>query len=184
MYLVAIFGCLTFSIDSMDLPGRISVLSALFLTVYAIQWVTIERLPRLPFATILDRVAHNIVGSLITLVIGACLSYRLGRPVHGCGLGCPDFDLELAETVDIITLCIVVAYTFVYSFLWETIHRAWVISKAAGWSRTWGEGKGMGNTSFVVEEGKAWQLQTTEEWFDKHENKFMGEGTQVDAATW
>ena len=34
------------------LPGRLSLLVALFLTCYAIQWVTIERLPRLPFATV------------------------------------------------------------------------------------------------------------------------------------
>ena len=184
LYLVSIFGCLTFAIESLDLPARISVLSALFLTVYAIQWVTIERLPRLPFNTILDHVAQNVVGSLIFLVMGACLSYRLARPVDGCDLGCLEFDLEVADMVDYITLGLVVAYLFFYSFLFSTLRGAWKISRASGWSRRWGQGKALGNTTFVVEEGKAWQLQTTEEWFEKHENKFMGEGTLVEAATW
>lgn len=49
LHLVSFFGLLTCNLEPADLPSRISVLSVLFLTVYAIQWVTIERLPRLPF---------------------------------------------------------------------------------------------------------------------------------------
>ena len=116
--------------------------------------------------------------------MGACLSYRLARPVDGCDLGCLEFDLEVAEMVDSITLGVVAAHLFFYSFLWSVVRGTWKISSANGWSRSWGQGKALGNTTFVVEEGKAWQLQTTEAWFEKHENKFMGEGTAVDAATW
>ena len=184
LYLVSVFGFMTYSIEPLELGSRISVLSALFLTVYAIQWVTIERLPRLPFATVLDGVAQSAVGSLIALVIGACFSYRMGRPRGGCGLGCLEFDLATAELIDFTVLGITFVYLFFYSFLYEVIYRASRVSQAFGWSRPWSEGPSISNKRFRVVKGKAWQLQTSEEWFSIHETKFMGEGTPVDAETW
>ena len=37
---------------------------------------------------------------------------------------------------------------------------------------------------FAPHEGMAYRLYTTELWAEEHENKFMGEGTEVDFKTW
>lgn len=100
LYLVSLFGLFTFVIEPADLTGRISVLSALFLTVYAIQWVTVERLPRLPFNTVLDGVAESVVAVLIFNVVGMCVAFRAGRPPGGCFGDCLDFSTADAESWD------------------------------------------------------------------------------------
>ena len=66
LYLVLIFAFMTyFSLEPSNLPSRISVVSALFLTIFGIQWLSIERLPRLPFNTILDTVASSAIAGLM-----------------------------------------------------------------------------------------------------------------------
>ena len=100
LYLVSLFGLFTFFLEPAMLAERVSVLSALFLTVYAIQWVTIERLPRLPFNTVLDGVAESVVGILIFNLAGMCVSFRAGRPPEGCFGDCVDFDTGKAEVWD------------------------------------------------------------------------------------
>ena len=102
LYLVSFFGLLTYFLEPVALSSRISVLSALIFTVYAIQWVTIERLPRLPFATVLDGVAQRVVASLMMILIGARVAHRAGRPTGGCWGGCVDFDEEAVEKVDFV----------------------------------------------------------------------------------
>ena len=184
LYLVSFFGLLTYALEPIDLSSRISVLSALFLTVYAIQWVTIERLPRLPFSTVLDGVAQSCVLSLIMIVIGACLAHRVGRPKGGCWADCLDFDLPAAEMVDYTSASIVLVYIFGYSLFYETVYSANKVSLESGWSRPWVLGKSLFNLNFVPLEGLAYRLETTEAWYDKYMNKYLGEGAVVDAATW
>jgi hypothetical protein len=89
LYLVLIFGFLTYySLDPSDLPSRISVVSAIFLTVFGIQWITIERLPRLQFSTILDQVVSSAIAGLMPMLVGACAAYKLAQPSGGtCGRG-------------------------------------------------------------------------------------------------
>jgi len=58
------------------------------------------------------------------------------------------------------------------------------INRQCGCFRPWNRGKSIGNTRFAPHAGTAWRLVTTEKWADVHENKFMGEGTPVDAKTW
>ena len=50
------------------------------------------------------------------------------------------------------------------------------MNKAVGWSRPWIQGKSLGAQNFAPLE--AWRLYTTEAWFEKHESKYMGEGTK------
>ncbi|GMI25751.1 hypothetical protein TrRE_jg13588, partial [Triparma retinervis] len=117
LYLVSFFGLLTYNLEPADLPSRISVLAALFLTVYAIQWVTIERLPRLPFSTIMDGVAQSVVRALILTAAGACVSFRVGRPPEGCSGECgDDFDTAAAEKIDLIFAVIVLVYIVGWSY--------------------------------------------------------------------
>ena len=58
------------------------------------------------------------------------------------------------------------------------------INRECGCFRPWTRGKSIGNTRFAPHAGTAWRLLTTEKWAEQHENKFMGEGTPVDAKTW
>ena len=82
LFLVALFGFAVFGLESDDLGTRLSILAALFLTTYAVQWIVIERLPRLPFSTVLDHVAQSVVTALLLMCLVSLASYRLGR--DGC----------------------------------------------------------------------------------------------------
>ena len=66
------FGLLCYYALEPTEPSRISIMAALFLTVFAIQWIAIERLPR-PFSTILDTVAQCAIGGLMMMLVGACV---------------------------------------------------------------------------------------------------------------
>ena len=57
-----------------ELANRFSILLTLFLTVFAIQWITTERLPKTPFLTKLDR---QIVLALAYIVLIAVSSMGL-----------------------------------------------------------------------------------------------------------
>eukprot|EP01052_Picozoa_sp_SAG31_P013718 SAG31_NODE_832_length_11660_cov_2.612091_6_plen_394_part_00 len=53
--LCAYFGLCVCVVPSEDLVGRLSLLLSLFLTVYAIQWVSVDRMPKTPELTLVDR---------------------------------------------------------------------------------------------------------------------------------
>ena len=183
LYLVSFFGLLTYNLEPADLPSRISVLAALFLTVYAIQWVTIERLPRLPFSTIMDGVAQSVVRALILTAAGACVSFRVGRPPEGCSGECgDDFDTAAAEKIDLIFAVIVLVYIVGWSYSYHVIYMSKMISDEHGWARPWGMGKAMSNKWF--EPRKAYRLMTDDNWFDVHNTKFMGEGDPISNDVW
>ena len=57
-------------------------MAALFLTVFAIQWIAIERLPRLPFSTILDTVAQCAIGGLMMMLVGDCVEINQWAARH------------------------------------------------------------------------------------------------------
>ena len=120
------FGLLCYyALEPTDLPSRISIMAALFLTVFAIQWIAIERLPRLPFSTILDTVAQCAIGGLMMMLVGACASYKLAAPSNGkCAPGdCPGFKMEQARRVDRLTLIVVLVYVVGYAFLYGLVYQ-------------------------------------------------------------
>ncbi|GMH91070.1 hypothetical protein TrST_g10010 [Triparma strigata] len=179
LYLVSFFGLLTYSIEPADLPSRISLVSALFFTVYAIQWVTIERLPRLPFSTVLDGVAQSVVSALILIAVGTCVSFKMGRPKGGCSGECgDDFDTEKAEVYDRIFAVVVMLYVGGYSFLYHVIYKSKQNENEHGWTRPWVAGRAMSNKWFGPIE--AYRLVTDEEFEDRTNKKFMGEGNRVE----
>ena len=194
LYLVLIFGFLTYySLEPSDLPSRISVVSALFLTVFGIQWLSIERLPRLPFNTILDTVASSAIAGLMLMLVGACTAYKLAQPTGGrCGGGdgaCAEeddflFDYGTAATVDMVVTVAAGVFIVCYAFLYGLLYQRSKINREVGWSRPWREGKSLGNMKFAPHKGMAYRLYTTEAWAEEHENKFMGEGTAVNFETW
>ena len=187
LYAVMVFGFLCYyALEPSDLPSRISVISALFLTVFGIQWISIERLPRLPFSTILDTVAQCAIGGLMFMLAGSCASYKLARPsVGSCGPDhCPGFDLDTARLVDWIVIAAAAVFIVVYAFLYGLLYRRWKTNAEVGWARPWTLGKALGNVRFAPHKNNAYRLYTTEAWADQHENKFMGEGSPVDTQIW
>jgi len=79
LYVCACFGLMTYFVEPDDLGTRLALLFALFLTCFAIQWVVVERLPNLPFLTILDEVAFFSVLFLFAIAGTQCCVYRLTR---------------------------------------------------------------------------------------------------------
>ena len=92
--------------------------------------------------------------------------------------------MEQARRVDRLTLIVVLIYVVGYAFLYGLVYQCLQINRQCGCFRPWTRGKSIGNTRFAPHPGTAWRLLTTEKWAELHENKFMGEGTPVDAKTW
>ena len=65
--LCAYFGLCTSLVPSSELEGRISLLLSLFLTIYAIQWVTSDRIPRTPELTKVDKLVSGVVVYLVSI---------------------------------------------------------------------------------------------------------------------
>ncbi|GMH77122.1 hypothetical protein TL16_g10075 [Triparma laevis f. inornata] len=183
LYLVSLFGLFTFFLEPADLPARCSVLSALFLTVYAIQWVTIERLPRLPFNTVLDSVAESVVGILIFNLAGMCVAFRAGRPEEGCFGDCLNFDIDAAQVWDTRFAAISTILVLGYSVMYQVVYQSWKISKKSGWTRTWPNGPTLFNKRMRVYD-QGFRLWTDEAFGEKHGKKFMGEGVLEPGETW
>jgi len=81
LYSTVFLGCMSYFVEADELGTRLSLLFALFLTCFAIQWVVLERLPNLPFLTLLDEVAFSAVSYLFLIALGQCVTYRVCRRV-------------------------------------------------------------------------------------------------------
>jgi hypothetical protein len=178
MLISAIFGFLTFATQPSELPSRLSILVALYLTCYAIQWVTIERLPRLPFNTVLDDVTSGCVFSLLLIAIGQSVSFQLGlKDVDfAAGDGYEDFDFKLARLCDTAVCAATLVYVVGYCLGYQFLYHVWYVYKSVSVNRRWIDGSAMRNKNFRPTE--AWRLKTTQEWVAKHRS-YLGIGEQV-----
>ena len=66
--------------DISQLGSRLSVIVAMFLTCFAIQWVILDRLPRVPYLTILDSIIFDAIGALGLMLVGACAAHKIAYP--------------------------------------------------------------------------------------------------------
>ncbi|CAD7958878.1 unnamed protein product [Amoebophrya sp. A25] len=207
LYLCACFGLVTFLTEPIELTGRLQMLFALFLTSFAIQWVTLERLPRLPFNTVLDDVVLHVVVSLATAGLGQGISYRVGREVaqgelpaeetgsSGRSSSASDldvdvsrrlnaFDFTLASYVDIATVFIIITYLIAYSLLgrFRKAFREGRVLKGAttGALRPWVAGKDFRNKVIRPGQGSLWTLDLTDEL--TRLGSFLGMGVLVEPA--
>ena len=187
LFMVALFGFIVFGLESDDLGTRISVLAALFLTAFAVQWVTIERLPRLPFSTILDHVAQSVVNALVLMCIVALISYRLGRPPNSCSAnddGDDDeidsctFNKELGAFIDIAGAALVMGFLLLETIGFRIFFSVWRSTKVTGWNRPWCEGLFLLNKRFVPHE--AYRLITDEAFVARNGSKFLGAGKRIE----
>ena len=103
-----LFGFLSFVISPDELSARLQIQVAIFLTCFAIQWLITERLPRIPYLTILDHFVFAAVSTLCVMSFGQCVSYSVGKRSVGFWQDIhSDFALWEARLVDIATLIVV-----------------------------------------------------------------------------
>ena len=122
---------------------------------------------------------YKVVLLVLILLVGGCVSYRVGRPDPRVGMV---FDFDSAELVDQVVALVAGVFVVLYSFLFGLVWQRRRVNQKFGWSRPWKAGKSLENLNFEALE--AYRLYTTEAWFERHESKYMGEGTMVDAETW
>ena len=175
LFLVALFGFAVFGLESNDLGTRLSILAALFLTTYAVQWIVIERLPRLPFSTVLDHVAQSVVTALLLMCLVSLASYRLGR--DGCDDDGCGFDRKLGGRVDAVGAAVVAAFLLLETVAYRIVYSASRSTKT-GWSRPWRKGGYLRNKRFVPYE--AYRLVTDEAFVAVNGRSFLGAGARVD----
>ena len=94
---VLAFGFLSYAVEFTDLGTRLSILITAFLTSFAIQWVSTDRLPRVPFETKLDRMVTGVSASLFGMALGCCGVYVAGR-ASGISAGRGDSGAEESKT--------------------------------------------------------------------------------------
>mmetsp|Transcript_3322 Transcript_3322/g.7808 ORF Transcript_3322/g.7808 Transcript_3322/m.7808 type:complete len:473 (-) Transcript_3322:90-1508(-) len=161
LLLCFLYGVLTTFLHPMELSGRLQTHTALFLTVFAIQWVLAERVPKICYLTLLDHLVFAVVAALTILVFGSCVAYGVGLGLEGI-LGTSGdggdasalaFDLKRARVADLATLG-VVAVTFAVHF--AHVARTRVLRSVVfggGGGRTLGGGAARGQTAPATASG-------------------------------
>ncbi|CAD7966481.1 unnamed protein product [Amoebophrya sp. A25] len=110
------FGLCSYTISPEELAGRLQLLVAIFLTCFAIQWIITERLPRVPYLTILDHMVFGAVMSLCWSAAGSCLAYAVGAGSGFYSNVAYDFDMRAARSVDLLTLFSLIALQISWAF--------------------------------------------------------------------
>ena len=173
LYSTAVFAFVTFALEPEGLSGRVGMISTLFLTTYAIQHVSIDRLPRLPFGTAFDSVVQSVLFSLVGMVVGQCAAYRVARPHPSSD---EPFDTLQAERVDYITLGLMSFYLLAYSIGFCCLYRVYLIRKLSGAMRPWCSGPDIRNRWPVIEGYRLWFDDT---FAQKHGKSFLGQGVAM-----
>mmetsp|Transcript_4815 Transcript_4815/g.11847 ORF Transcript_4815/g.11847 Transcript_4815/m.11847 type:complete len:531 (-) Transcript_4815:417-2009(-) len=73
LYAILVFGSLSYCLEVADLSGRLNLIFAMFLTCFALQWIVLDRLPRVPYMTVLDGIITIVNGSLLLMGLGSAL---------------------------------------------------------------------------------------------------------------
>jgi hypothetical protein len=175
MYGAGFFGFLTYLTDTRELASRLSVLASLFLTCYAIQWVTIERLPRLPFSTVLDEVTKTVVTCLFLMAVGQGVCFQVGKRSDDIAPGL-DFDAARAEQCDVICAAACGCYLLCYSLGYKVLYKLQHYRAHGGANARWNEGGMIRNKQMKPVE--AYRLHTTPT-FCRENKSWLGTGTPV-----
>ncbi|CAD7969386.1 unnamed protein product [Amoebophrya sp. A120] len=73
LYAILIFGALSYCLEVSDLSGRLNLIFAMFLTCFALQWIVLDRLPRVPYMTVLDTIISLVNASLLLMGVGSAV---------------------------------------------------------------------------------------------------------------
>ena len=159
----------------------------LFLSIYAVQWITAGHIPRLPFKTVLDNVRESVSAVLMLILIGNVVAYHLARPPRDCARRFADFDEALeryafddekADAVDMTCSLLVLAYVSLFSVGYSTVYAAWNANRRTGASRPWCKGPYLRNKRFRPT-SEAYHLRVDDAFAARHGKKFLGQGERV-----
>ncbi|CAD7973414.1 unnamed protein product [Amoebophrya sp. A25] len=76
---ITLFGFLGFFLDTDALADRLALYSTMFLTCFAVQWITMDRLPRVAYLTVFDDIVLGVGSALFFMSCGAGVSKLLYR---------------------------------------------------------------------------------------------------------
>ena len=107
------------------------------------------------------------------MVIGQCITYRVGRSRTPTEF---TFDAAAAERVDFITMGIVLAYLLLYSVGFCCLYRVYMAKRTSGAWRTWNEGPEQRNRWPVVE---GYILKLNDAFQRLHGKTYLGSGEPV-----
>lgn len=116
--LCAYFGLCTSFVPSSELEGRLSLLLSLFLTIYAIQWVTSDRIPRTPELTKVDQLVSAVVVYLVSIATSSVVLTIAER-----GLFLSESEIEAAEWYVNAGFASVLLWLCVYTYLQVRRHQ-------------------------------------------------------------
>ena len=176
MYTIALFGFVGYAVEPSDLSNRVALNAVLFLSIYAVNQLSVGHIPRLPFKTVMDSVSESVSIVLMMILIGACVSYHVARPTRDCEEDC-DFDDALADRVDMVCGIVVLVYVLIYSVAYRTVYAAWKANKTSGSARPWKQGTYLRNRWKPTEE--AYHLKVDEAFVTKYGKKYLGVGVKV-----
>lgn len=76
---IASLGAMSYFMKPEELGNRLSLICTMFLTCFAVQWITVERLPRVPYNTAFDKVVFAVGACLFTMALAACITIAAKR---------------------------------------------------------------------------------------------------------
>ena len=140
LWTVCALGFMSYASDVDQLAERMQVVLAMFLTCFAIQWVVLDRLPSVPYLTILDRITFVTILALFLMALGSCVVYRIHKR-----------DPDLAAQVDLIVMGVIAG---IYAF--SHLYAALLLRKnrnKSGMTRKWVDGGSWWAKMVKVKEG-------------------------------
>ena len=78
-FILSSFNFTVFLIDPEELSSRLSIVFTLFLTIIATKFLTIQSLPKMPYATFLDIYFHLTIVFFVLYVILVCIVAAVGK---------------------------------------------------------------------------------------------------------
>eukprot|EP00929_Paragymnodinium_shiwhaense_P114835 TRINITY_DN83351_c0_g1_i1.p1 TRINITY_DN83351_c0_g1~~TRINITY_DN83351_c0_g1_i1.p1 ORF type:complete len:492 (-),score=68.88 TRINITY_DN83351_c0_g1_i1:288-1763(-) len=76
---IALFGFFSLFLEVTAVGERLALTCTLFLTCFAVQWLTLDRLPRVSYNTVFDHVVLSVGMAIFAVSLGSCASYSIGR---------------------------------------------------------------------------------------------------------
>lgn len=98
-FLLSSFNFTVFLIDPEDLASRLSIIFTLLLTIIATKFLTIQSLPKMPYATLLDDYFHQTVVFFVLYVVLCCVTAAIGKQHASSTIGNCDIAFHIALLV-------------------------------------------------------------------------------------
>ncbi|CAD7960011.1 unnamed protein product [Amoebophrya sp. A120] len=111
---ITCFGFLGFFLETDALADRLALYSTMFLTCFAVQWITMDRLPRVAYLTVFDDIVLGVGAALFFMSCGAGVAKMLQRKWNrgngeNNGIAHPDdFDFAFGVALGVVFVLYVI----------------------------------------------------------------------------